>query len=88
MVKKIPMRTCVVTKHKLPKKELLRIVKDNQGKVFVDLSSRANGRGAYIEKSLEAVELAKQNKALERALECKIEDKIYEDIIKAIKGGY
>ena len=35
-MKKIPMRSCVVTKEKLPKRELLRIVKNNENKVFVD----------------------------------------------------
>ena len=47
MVKKIPLRKCVVTQERLPKKELLRVVKNNEGEVFVDLSSKANGRGAY-----------------------------------------
>ena len=31
--KKVPMRTCVVTKEKYPKKELIRVVRDNTGKV-------------------------------------------------------
>ena len=43
-MKKIPMRSCVVTKEKLPKRELLRIVKNNENKVFVDLTGKANGR--------------------------------------------
>ena len=50
MVKKIPLRKCVVTQERLPKKELLRIVKNNEGQVFVDLTSKANGRGAYIKR--------------------------------------
>ena len=44
-VKKIPMRTCVVTHEKLEKKDLLRVVRNNEGKVFVDDTLRANGRG-------------------------------------------
>ena len=55
-MKKIPMRSCVVTKEKLPKKELLRIVKNNENKVFVDLTGKANGRGAYIKKDIEVLE--------------------------------
>ena len=50
MVKKIPLRKCVVTQERLPKQELLRVVKNNEGVVMVDLSGRANGRGAYIKK--------------------------------------
>lgn len=84
MIKKIPLRKCVVTQERLPKKELLRIVKNNDGKVFVDLSSKANGRGAYIKKDLQVLELAIKNKSLSRALECEIPDKVYEDIKKVI----
>ena len=61
MVKKIPLRKCVVTQERLPKKDLLRIVKNNEGEVFVDLSSKANGRGAYIKNDIEVLEKAIAN---------------------------
>ena len=77
MVKKIPLRKCVVTQERLPKKDLLRIVKNNEGEVFVDLSSKANGRGAYIKKDVAVLELAMKNKNLERALECSIPETVY-----------
>ena len=84
MVKKIPLRKCVVTQERLPKQELLRIVKNNEGKVFVDLSSKANGRGAYIKKDLSVLELAIKNNSLARALECEITKEVYDSIKKAI----
>ncbi len=87
MVKKIPLRKCVVTQERLPKKELLRIVKNNEGQVFVDLTSKANGRGAYIKKDLEILNLAKQKKSLERALECEISDEVYQQIQDVIVNG-
>ena len=68
MVKKIPLRKCVVTQERLPKKDLLRIVKNNEGEVFADLSSKANGRGAYIKKDVEVLEKAIKNKSLERGM--------------------
>ena len=43
-MKKIPMRSCVITHEKLDKKELLRVVRDKEGKVFVDDTHKANGR--------------------------------------------
>ena len=46
--KKIPMRTCVVTKEKYPKKELVRIVRTPENEVKVDTIGRMNGHGAYI----------------------------------------
>ena len=84
MVKKIPLRKCVVTQERLPKKDLLRIVKNNEGEVFADLSSKANGRGAYIKKDVEVLEKAIKNKSLERALECEIPATVYDRIRKII----
>ena len=84
MIKKIPLRKCVVTQERLPKKDLLRIVKNSDNEVFVDLSSTANGRGAYIKKSIEVLDLAIKNKSLERALECEIPLSVYERIRKVI----
>lgn len=78
MVKKIPLRKCVVTQERLPKQDLLRVVKSNEGVVMVDLSGKANGRGAYIKKDLQVLDLAIKNKSLERALECSIPNEIYE----------
>lgn len=84
MVKKIPLRKCVVTQERLPKQELLRVVKNNEGVVMVDLSGRANGRGAYIKKDFEVLDLAIKNKSLEKALECTIPTEIYERMRKII----
>ena len=80
-VKKIPMRTCVITHDKLEKKDLLRVVRNNEGKVFVDDTLRANGRGAYLKKDKEVIELARKNKALEHHLEVKIEDSLYDELL-------
>lgn len=82
--RKIPERTCAVTKEKLPKQELLRIVRNNEGQVFIDLTGKANGRGAYIKKDLDVLEKAIKTKALERSLECEIKEEIYEEIRKNI----
>ena len=56
-MKKIPMRTCIVTGEKLPKKELIRVVRTPEGNVVVDESGKVNGRGAYLKKSKEALEI-------------------------------
>ena len=47
-MKKIPLRTCVVTKERCPKKELIRVVRTPEGNVIIDESGKANGRGAYL----------------------------------------
>ena len=83
--KKIPMRTCVVSNEKLPKKELLRIVKTPENEIKIDETGKMNGRGAYIKRSLDVVDLAEKNKALERHLECEISKQVYEDIRELLK---
>ena len=83
-VKKIPMRTCVITHEKLEKRDLLRVVRDNEGNVFVDETGKANGRGTYVKKDKEVIEKARASKALERHLEVKIEDNIYDELISKI----
>ena len=79
-VKKIPLRTCVVTKEKLPKKELIRIVRTPEGTVIIDESGKANGRGAYLKKELETFEKARKSKALNRHLETEIPDEIFDKL--------
>ena len=81
-VKKIPLRSCVVTKEKLPKKDLLRVVRTPEGGVIVDLSGKANGRGAYIKKDLEVLNKARKSKILERRLECTLNEDLYKEIEK------
>lgn len=85
--KKVPMRTCVVTKEKCLKKDLVRVVRDNQGKVSVDLTGKANGRGAYLKKDLEVVKKAKDSKILERHLEVLIPEEIYEELENIINNN-
>lgn len=78
--KKIPMRTCIVTHEKLPKKELIRVVRTPLGEVEIDLNGKVNGRGAYLKKDKEVFLKAKQTKILEKHLEVKIDDKVYEEL--------
>lgn len=79
-MKKIPMRSCVVTKEKLPKKELIRVVRTPEGNVIVDESGKANGRGAYLKKSIETFEKAKNSKILDKKLEVEVPDSIYDEL--------
>ena len=85
-IKKIPMRTCVVTKEKYPKSELLRIVKTPEGEIKVDLTGKINGHGAYIKKDMVVLEKAIKTKALERYLECAINESVYEEIKNIINN--
>lgn len=79
-IKKIPTRTCVITKEKYPKGELIRVVKDNLGNVTVDLTGKANGRGAYLKKDLSVIHKARANKQLDRHLEISVPDSVYDEL--------
>ena len=83
--KKIPMRTCVVTKEKCEKKDLLRIVRTPEGDVIVDITGKANGRGAYLKKDIEVINKAEKTKILERILEVSILSEVYENARNLIK---
>lgn len=85
MPRKIPMRRCVATGEQCPKKELLRVVRTPEGTLSIDLSGKANGRGAYLKKTSDAVAMAKKTGALKRALEVEIPDDFYDEILKAIQ---
>ena len=77
---KIPMRSCVVTREKYEKRDLIRIVRTPEGEIKIDLTGKLNGRGAYIKKDISVVDKAKKSKVLERHLETIIPDEIYDDL--------
>lgn len=83
-MKKIPMRTCVITREKLPKGELIRVVRTPEGNIIIDETGKANGRGAYLKKDIATFEKAQKSKVLNRQLEVDIPDSIYDDLKKLI----
>ncbi len=84
--KKISMRSCVVTKEKLPKMELLRIVRTTDGNIVPDVSGKINGRGAYIKKDIETLEKAKKSRVLEKVFGINISEDVYDEISKIINN--
>jgi len=84
-MKKMPERTCIVTKEKTLKKDLLRVVRDKDGNVSVDTTGKANGRGAYLKRDESVINKAKETKILDKALEVNIPDSVYEEMLNIIK---
>ena len=84
-MKKIPMRTCVATLEKLPKKELTRIVRTVDGNVVIDDTGKVNGRGAYLKLSIDAIEKAEKTKILDRKLEVEVPNSIYAELKNKLK---
>lgn len=83
-MRKMPERTCVITKEKLLKKDLLRIVRTPEKNIVVDLTGKQNGRGAYLKKDKEVIEKARKTKILEHILETSIPDEVYDEMLKYI----
>lgn len=84
-IKKIPMRTCVVTKEKLPKQELIRVVRTPEGEIIIDVKGKANGRGAYLKKDLDVFAKAQKSKILNKHLEVEVPDSVFEELNNLIK---
>jgi len=84
-LKKIPMRTCVITKEKLPKQKLIRIVRTPEGSIIIDEKGKANGRGAYLKKDLEVFKKARKSNILEKHLEVKVPDEIFDELEEMVK---
>jgi len=82
--KKIPMRSCVVTREKLPKSELVRVVRTPEGDVIVDVTGKANGRGAYLKRDLSVFEKAYSSKVLNRILEVEVPDSVFDELRKLV----
>ena len=80
MMKKIPMRMCVVTRERFPKQELIRVVVNKEGVVTVDETGKLNGKGAYIKKDIDVLNKAISTKVLDRILDVTINDDIYNEL--------
>jgi len=76
-VRKVPMRMCVGCHEMKPKNTLIRVVKPPEGDCFVDRTGKASGRGAYLCDNLECLKKAQKTKALERALETKLDEQVF-----------
>lgn len=79
-MKRIPERTCIGCNETKPKNELLRIVKDKENSVCVDITGKKNGRGAYICAKQECLEKAIKSNRLSKLFELNIDKKIYDDL--------
>ena len=84
-MKKIPMRSCVVTHEKCEKKELFRVVRTPEQNVILDETGKANGRGAYLKKDASVINKAKNSRILDKVLEVEVPDSLYSELLEKIK---
>ncbi|MBF0776405.1 DNA-binding protein [Streptococcus azizii] len=82
--RKIPLRKSVVSGEVIDKRDLLRIVKNKEGQVFIDPTGKANGRGAYIKLDNDEALLAKKKRAFDRAFSMEVAAKFYDELISYV----
>ena len=83
-IRKIPQRKCVGCGTSKDKKELIRVVRNAEGEISVDLTGKKNGRGAYICHDAECLKKAKKAGRLEKSFECQISEEIYTRLMQEI----
>jgi len=82
--RKVPMRMCVGCREMKPKAQLLRVVKPQEGEAHIDLTGKSPGRGAYICAQVECFKKARKSRALERALDAKIDEAVFDQLEASI----
>lgn len=75
--KKIPLRQCIACRELKPKKEMLRIVKNKEGEIFLDFSGKAAGRGAYICDNEDCIKKLRKQRLINKVFSCEVDDKVY-----------
>lgn len=77
-------RMCFICRNKHNKKDMLRIVKNSSGEIFIDKTGKANGRGAYICNDTKCLELIKKQKILSKAFKCEIPLDVYQKLCEEL----
>jgi len=75
------MRMCIVCKTMVPKKELIRIVRNEEG-YFIDRTLRMNGRGAYLCNNPLCMEVCLKKRQLNRAFKTEIPAEVYQKLLE------
>jgi hypothetical protein len=85
MAKKIPLRQCIGCGEMKGKREMLRILRTEDGQIILDSTGRKNGRGAYICPNPECMRKARKSKAIDRAFKMAVDSEVYDSLTKEIE---
>ncbi|MGN0335477.1 MAG: RNase P modulator RnpM [Lachnospiraceae bacterium] len=83
--KKIPLRKCTGCGEMKEKRDMMRVLKNEEG-IVLDLTGKKNGRGAYLCRNKECFAQAVKNRGLERSLKVQIPKEVYEELEKELSG--
>ena len=84
----IPLRRCIVTGEQLPKAALIRIVKTPDQRLAIDMSpsGKMNGRGAYIKKDANIINMLKKGQFTKKNLDIDPSDDFYQQLETFMHG--
>ncbi|MDE5994595.1 MAG: YlxR family protein [Oscillospiraceae bacterium] len=85
--KKIPLRKCNGCGEQKDKRELVRIVKNANGEINLDVSGKMPGRGAYICPSIECLKKARKSRRIDKAFECTVPSEVYDKLEEQLKNN-
>ncbi|MCR4594285.1 MAG: YlxR family protein [Clostridiales bacterium] len=83
--KKIPLRRCNGCNEQKDKRELIRIVRNSEGVISLDLTGKAPGRGAYICNDIECLKKVRKSKRIDRVFDCQVPDSVYDALEEQLK---
>ncbi len=86
-MRKVPMRMCTGCGQMKPKRELVRVVKSQDGEIALDLTGKKAGRGAYVCRDIECLKKARKARRLEKAFSCRIPDEVYDRMEEELQSG-
>ncbi len=85
--RKVPMRMCTGCGQMKPKREMVRVVKNQAGEISLDLTGKKAGRGAYVCRDLQCLQKARKARRLEKTFSCRIPDEIYDKMEGELQSG-
>jgi uncharacterized protein len=75
-----PVRTCVACRQEASKRTLVRVVRDAGGRAALDPTGHAPGRGAYLHREADCLEIARKKRALDRALKASVGPELWAEL--------
>lgn len=83
--RKIPARQCVGCREMKDKRDMIRVIRNADNEVLLDVTGKKNGRGAYLCPNRECLQKAMKSKGLERSLKIAIPQELYERLGEEMK---
>ena len=84
--KKTPLRMCIACRQLFEKRDMLRVVR-SEDKIFLDFTSKASGRGAYVCDNPDCIKKLKKQRLLNKVFSVSVDEDIYNAIEEAYFGS-